>query len=253
MFRIRKEQKQALEDATFPVFADELVEHLKEFTPLHSRVLADEGLRKMVYIGKERAAKYGMTGRGPTRLYVELIFILGVEFDTDPQYPWAEKTLNDPEINDQNLKAERLWEQEIEYLHTATGPQRIYAKEALRRVRELPYEGPSLASPHYEDEVLSKMRELHPERCEYLGEQPLRSLIVEGREEARKYKIDSDAAVTLIIGLMFVLGHGVLRDPKYAFTRSTLTNENEPDPNKRAERLHSKAMTYLDHAMNFQR
>ncbi len=42
------------------------------------------------------------------------------------------------------------------------------------------------------------------------------------------------------------VGHGMARDPHVPWIAKTLNNAAIEDPNKRAERLHSKAMTYLD-------
>ena len=34
-----------------------------------------------------RAEGYGFTNRGPLRLFIEMMFLCGSGFDTDPQYP----------------------------------------------------------------------------------------------------------------------------------------------------------------------
>jgi hypothetical protein len=203
----------------------------------------------MIHEGKQRAASYGMTHRGPVKFYIELLFLLGIDFDTDPQYPWAARILRDSDATDQTSRADRLHTDVITYLHTAAGPDRQYAKRALLRARKLPYWGPSRAGPDHESTVIEMMRELHPERCDYIGVPQLRALVARGLQEAQNHLVTSDPGIALIIALMFVLGHGVIRDPKYAFVNQTLQNNRIADPNSRAEYLYRKTMTYLDHAL----
>ena len=87
--KIRKEQMAALDRAALKAFEDELVRHLQDFDPKHTTVLDEDGVRQVIRLGMERAAKYGLTNRGPIRFYIELMFLFGSDFDTDPWLPWA--------------------------------------------------------------------------------------------------------------------------------------------------------------------
>jgi hypothetical protein len=46
--------------------------------------------------GVARAVELGFTKRGPIRLFLELEWLFGTGFDTDPQIPWAGEVLSDP-------------------------------------------------------------------------------------------------------------------------------------------------------------
>lgn len=96
MLIIRKEQMKAFENDALRRFEDEMVVHSKEFTPRLCKVIGDEQLRVALRQTMERADTYGFTNRGPIRLYIELMFLYGNDFDTDPQYPSLGKVLNAP-------------------------------------------------------------------------------------------------------------------------------------------------------------
>ena len=70
-----------------------------------------------------KAGTLGFTLRGPIRLCVELMFLCGSEFDTDPQYPMIGEVLRStvPEMQ----KAERIYRGQLEYLDKVAGPDNI--------------------------------------------------------------------------------------------------------------------------------
>ncbi len=247
--KIRKEQVQVFEEVRMPDFEDYMVEHLKDFSPLHSKSLREDGIRALIRLGIERAKKHGFTRRGPVRFYIETAILLGIDFDTDPQYPWAGSILRDPSVPDQTERADRVHAWLMELLDAAGGPERQYAKQALHRARKIPFQAMPVSDPSFGDEAIRRMRGMHPEKVGYLGETVLRGLIPRAFEEAKKYSVSTDAGVCLFLGLMFAVGHGVAGDPKYPWVANTLTNPAITDPDTRVERLYSKTMTYLDHVL----
>jgi hypothetical protein len=249
MLTIRKEQMQAFRQAALQNFEDEMVAHLKEFTPHHAASLGEAGLRNVIRFGMGRAGRYGFTCRGPLRFYIELVFSLGSEFDTDPQYPWAAVVLTDPGIDYEMERADRLFDQYTEYRDAVAGPDRVYAKAALRALKNEPYAGFPVSDPRFTDRVLERLRRGYPQKCDVVGEAPLRALIGEAVATARQQGITSDPGISLIVALMFILGHGVTTDPHYPWVGDTLRNPDFGDPNQRAERLYSKSMTYLSRAL----
>jgi hypothetical protein len=246
---IRKEQMQALEEARLPEFEDYMVVHLKDFSLLHSESLGEAGIRALLRVGMERAKKHGFTHRGPVKFYIETMILLGVDFDTDPQYPGPGEILRDPLMPDQTQRADRVHTWLMDLLDAAGGPNRQYARQALYRAKEIPFQAIPVSSSNFEDEVIRYMKENHPEKAAYLGETALRGLIPRAIEETKKYSVSTDAGVCLFIGLMFAVGHGFAGDPKYPWIGNTLTNPAIIDPDKRVERLYSKTMTYLDHVL----
>ena len=246
---IREEQLLALEEVRSPDFDNYMVVHLKDFSPLHSESLGESGIRGLIAAGVERARKQGLTHRGPVKFYIEAMILLGGDFDTDPQYPRAAEILRDPTIVDQTLRADRIHAWLMELLDAAAGLDRSKATQALHRARQLPFKAIAVSDPHFGDEMLRRMKENHPEKADYIGNAALRGLIPRAIEEAKRYSVATDEGVCLFVALMFAVGHGFTRDPKYPWIARTLTNPAITDPDKRVERLYSKTMTYLDHVL----
>ena len=76
---------------TFDVLGLErhLLAHLRRFARDHIESIGDDGLRQFVRLGIQRAASFGWKQRGAVEFFLEVMVMLGSEFHTDPQYPWA--------------------------------------------------------------------------------------------------------------------------------------------------------------------
>lgn len=81
---IRKEQMEAFDRLPFQNFENEAIEHARKFAPKHCEVLSEDTTRTAVRAGIQRAGRYAFTGRGPVNLFLDLMFLLGSEFDNDP-------------------------------------------------------------------------------------------------------------------------------------------------------------------------
>jgi len=248
--RIRDEQLRVLDDASQLPFENFMVAHLAEFTPMHMGTLGADGMRALVRQGVERARRYGFVSRGPVRFYIELIVLLGIDFDEDPQYPWVAETLLDDSIGGEIERADWLHDQVIGLLETAAGPKRAFAIQSLHRARQLPFRGVSPSSADFEGVVARMMGEMYPEKAHYVGEGALRNLARAAVVEAGRKETATDEGVCLFAGLMFAVGRGFYRDPKYPWIAGTLGNPRLTTPEARAERLYSKTMTYLDHVLD---
>ncbi len=251
MLVVRQGQMAVFARAAIENFEREMREHLKTFTPKHCEVLGDDGVRRVVQLGRGRAGAYGFANRGPVRLYIELMFMFGSDFDTDPQYPWTAQILAANNGVDQMTRADRLYEKTLDYLEKVAGPDNEYAKAALRRVKEQRLDAVRASPGSLETEALSRMKQNYPEKCQYVGDAALRALIPRGIESAKQHGVATDKGSILFIALAFVLGHGFASDPQFPWIESTLKNDHITDADRRIERLYSKAMTYLDHVLAY--
>jgi hypothetical protein len=242
--KIRKEQMEALEQATLKGFEDEMVRHLRDFAPWHAGAVGEPVVREVIRLAIERAARYGLTNRGPVRFYIELMFMFGSDFDTDPLLPWAGPGLADPSVPGQMERADRLHAAMLAYLDQVAGPDQAYALEALRRVDRTRPEDYLVAGRDFEASALQALNDIYPQKCAYLGEPALRAAIRRSREPARRYSADSDLGAALFLGLAFALGHGFDHDPLLPWISRTLSEPRGTDPGRRVERLHARMKVY---------
>jgi hypothetical protein len=115
-------------------FEAQTVRHISGFAPGQFEILGEETTRQIVSSGVERAEKYGFTNRGPVRFYIELMFMFGSDFDTDPQYAWAAEALCGSDPTDQMTRADRLHQETMRYIEMVAGPDLEYERQALNKI-----------------------------------------------------------------------------------------------------------------------
>jgi hypothetical protein len=101
MLTLRPEQMRVFADAGYKRFEDTMVAHLKKFFPDRCAAAGETNVRKLIRRGVERAASYNITAQRDVSRYIDLMMALGLNFDKDPQLPWAGeilRTRNQPEV-----------------------------------------------------------------------------------------------------------------------------------------------------------
>lgn len=93
MLTIRNAQMAVFSRAEIKKFEDRMVIHLKKFFPRQCEALGEAQLRETIQYGIKRAAGYGITSKPDVYKYVDLMVVLGRDFDTDRRFPWASKIL----------------------------------------------------------------------------------------------------------------------------------------------------------------
>ena len=253
MLVVRAKQLKVFEEAAQRRFEDEMVAHSKVFSPRLCEVIGEEQLRVAVRYAISRADGYGFTYRGPIRLFIEMMFLLGSAFDTDPQYPAFGAILRDS--GDQMQRAEQIHEGFLDYLEKVSGPNAVNVHKALSDLLALAQEDVALNPRDFVAGMLQGMTRVYPQKAAYVGQEGLRALIHEGRTEARRYGISTVRGEGLVAILLYAFGHGCIDGPLYPWISQTLKDEKIVDPEARAERLERKAVTWLRHvvARNSQR
>jgi hypothetical protein len=246
MLKIRKDQMAVMDQLALKHFEDQTAEELKQSFPKHARLLGEEKLRQRVREGFARARVYGLSSQNGLRLFVELTFLLGNAFDTDPQVSWAAQILSDSAA-EEATRVERLYQKTTDYLQSVCGPNGEHIHAALAKVRGEALEGfPQSGLGAFQDFMLRRFLLLYPEKCRHVGEPALRRLIESGLQPARSYGLVTERGVTLLLALMFLLGSGFHQDSQFAFAAKVLADASLTDPNQKAERLKAEALAYLE-------
>jgi hypothetical protein len=247
MLSIREEQMLAFSIEAKKQFEKEIVQHISEFAPKQYEILGESTIGRIVRLGIERAENYGFTDRGPARFYVEMMFMFGSDFDTDPQYPWAAEILF-AESEDQIIRADRLHAEAMKYIEMVGGPDLEYEKEALNRILALSQRG-STPSEIGAEAVPDYLRMIYPQKCEYMGDEAIDALVQLGTVSSGNYSASSKDVV-VFVGLMFIFGHGCLSDPQYPWIANTLERSAPGDMPSKIGHLRAKTRIYLETALN---
>jgi hypothetical protein len=246
MLQIRRTQMRVLEDAGWRQFEDEMLLHSQRFAPKLSTQLGDGQLRIALRQAIAHAREYGFSNRGPVRLYIESTFLFGSSFDSDPQYPWARRTLI--EDDDQMSRAEKLVARILDYQRDVSGPGAVNTRNALRALNVIAHSPLDVSEDDFVPRMLDEVRRAFPQKAAYVGEIGLTTLIAGAQSDLEKYHFPVRGLVTAVI-LMFAFGHGCMRDPLYPWIASTLQDQRIVNSSARAARLEKKALTWLDHVI----
>lgn len=116
MVTIRNSQMDSFGD---DMFERALLEHVNQFFPDHCAAVGPEQLREVVLSGVQAAKNYGLTEAPDVCQYIDLMFIFGRDFDTNPDFPWAKQILTDESLQDASQKISRLTEAAGTFLQSA--------------------------------------------------------------------------------------------------------------------------------------
>jgi hypothetical protein len=247
MLTIREDQLEVLERAALRHFEDEMAAYSRELSPALCRTLEERQLRVALKQAMDRAGRYGFTNRGPMRLYIELMFFCGSDFDTDPQYPAIGELLRS--TADQMDRAERIHDGYLDYLDRVAGPDNINVLEAEKTLAAFARASPTFSWDGLEATILQEIVRAFPLRAAYVGEESLVALVGEARADAKKHDFSTPRTVVLLTTLKFAFGHGCTNDPLYPWISRTLKDERIVSAAARAARLERKAMIWLDHVL----
>jgi hypothetical protein len=122
MLQIRPEQMQSLSTYTICKFEDRMVLHLNKYFPEQCKKLGEDGTRKAVRYGLQRAAGYEITSERDVCIYIDVMFEFGRNFDLDPRLPWASEILNDEGLaGEPSEKVNELYDTAMENIKRASG------------------------------------------------------------------------------------------------------------------------------------
>ena len=93
MLTIRREQFEVFAQADLRSFEEWVLAHLKRVFPSQSKTKGDDDLCELIRCGRPRAAAYGIQAKRDVCKYVDLMLVLGRDFDTDSRLPWAAEIL----------------------------------------------------------------------------------------------------------------------------------------------------------------
>jgi hypothetical protein len=227
-------------------FEDDMIPHLREFSPNHWQSLDEQGLRDVVRLGMQRAGNYGVTNPGHLRLYVAIMLMYGSFFDNDPLMPWSEEVLRDSTIDNTQGRIDRLHQKMRWYYYEISGPHRLHDRQALRKCERALVQGYSINDPSFESKLVAAFFDIHARRAAYLGEERLRALVREAVAAAQRLEVATVDGVSMVAFLMFVKGHWFAQDPLVPWARAALVSEVAGEWDSRAKKLERAFYAYRE-------
>lgn len=245
MMRIHPRFTRALQAKAESNFEKKLIVQMKRIAPRLGGGLDDEPLRLAARDGIRRAGAYGFTKKGPVRLFVESMLLLGSHFDTDPQYPVLTSQLQ--ERGDEMLRAGRIHHEITTYQSVVLGKEGAKLRDALIRLIALTRSREDIEGS--DEDTLQALASSFPAKAAYVGSQALEGLVRQGRMEARGHGLHGGRSQWLLVASMFTLGHGITRDWSYPGVQQALADTSIGGSSARAERFESMALSLLEQTL----
>ncbi|MFO7613393.1 MAG: hypothetical protein R6W71_02005 [Bacteroidales bacterium] len=250
MLTIRKDQVRVFEEQKLKAFIDEMVKHISEFSPEQFEIIKEPDVRKIISLGIQTAESYGFTLRGPLQFYLEMMFMLGSDFDTDPQYMWIREMLMDKSEKDQMKRADLLYDKVIDFLDQMMGEDYEYEIGALKKFVMIPFSDFQEFNNESPAEYVLKIKELFPEKVNLIDEQSFYQLHEHSSSLSRKLSISVDGGIAISFSLMFIFGHGCFTDLQYPWIKNTIHGSAGISAAEINHRLYSKMMIFFEKALN---
>ena len=117
MLTLRPEQLDALlRYVHSPSFEQEAFEHLGECFPEQVHALGSEATKDAIRHGIARSIVHGMYEPVDVLASLEVMFLLGRDFDTDDRLPWVREILRSDELQHPGARASHLTRATLQFL-----------------------------------------------------------------------------------------------------------------------------------------
>jgi len=247
MLTIRSDQMRAFQQAAISNYIAELAIHCRWFSPHLVKTLHDDELKVALRQGIDLAKSHGFDQRGPVRLYIDTMIVLGSGFGCDPQYPWAAEILAENGEFNQMVRAKALFAKIQRYLAQVDGVDNVYTRQSLADLATLCRSGVTFRPETLEPDLLRLMSQTHPRKVAASGNEALRALIADGVTQGREhYGFRETRSLALMVVLKFTFGHRCDCDPFHPWIARTLSKSGGASPDDRAEKLERRALIWLD-------
>lgn len=116
MFILKQHQVEAFHAEGLRELHDKIVDHLRAFFPHRCAALSPEALRAEVEEAARRAAAHGIDDERDICAYVDLHFVFGPDFESDPACPWARALTDDEDAAAPGTRVQRALRGALEQL-----------------------------------------------------------------------------------------------------------------------------------------
>ncbi len=247
MLKIRKKQYKELGKVTLKQFEDEMVGHLKKYFPKYYEIYGEPLIRKVIQYGIARAESYGFVTKRDTPLYIDLMLLLGSQFDEDLQYPWATHILTDKAITEPVARADQLYDRAMKFMDEAWGEKNEYFVRAKIRVKDYPMDQLSRASSeNIEPRCTAVLKDIWMNKYNTLGNSVNIQLVQLAKENAQNYGITSERGIILFGILMLLLGSGFDEDIQYPWASSILHDATIQSTTNKMDELYKAAIDFFN-------
>ena len=216
--KIKNEQMLTMSNLIFDRFIDEVASYCDIEYPNLSKQHGEEQLKKNLKTLIEQGIDYGFTIRGSCRYYIDLSFIFGTGFATDPQYTWILDTYKKDEKIPEIERVDTLWATVNRYLKDITGENGAYDLAAIQAIENLNFDLFHAQTDHFDSLLMDILQRTYQGKAPYMSTQALVAFVQYGLNKSKnEYALEDKLSCSLFVLLMYFYGHEFDRDPLLGF------------------------------------
>jgi hypothetical protein len=209
-----------------------------------------DAVAKLVAAAVERALHLGFTAQEQVSLFVALRFILGIDFDRDPQIPWAGQMLHGRKIRNPSLRINAIYDRMLEYLGETAGDHCEFVVRAMIRLRDWDIATAPPLDDKWTPNMLELLHGMYPQKFDYQGAEGNRYLLDDSIMKCDFfYGVQSSTGRALFTILMFMLGSGFDRDHLHPWAARILTDTKLVREQDRVNALYQEARAHLQESL----
>ncbi|MCL1029417.1 hypothetical protein [Serratia silvae] len=244
------EQFECFRKYTVENYVLELSMKIDSAFPYLKKTLGDECFKQAISGGVIKAEKIGFSERGPVQLYVSLLIVFGSGFETDPQYAWFSKVMDENKSLPQLEQADFLFEKVRCYLDEIGGESERHLLNCASKLLHLDFEKVNIRHENYINDIHELLIKLHPQKYLSTPKDDITILIQQGIIKANNiYGFDNTNHVALIVLFMFFMGHQFDQDPFYQWIDQSKFLQYRHNSQLLANKFESRAKIWLQAAL----
>lgn len=243
MFVLKNQQIEVYKEIALKNFEDKMLNHIKEFFPNHFNMIPEDCIREIIQLGYEKAKGYGFTTQRNVCLYINIMLVVGSNFDVDPMYSWVSTHLVDSG-DYPNVRMNRLSDESFKMLEKYTGSNNQFLNRALLKLNN---SGEELFQKLKESDLNTfgeTLKDIYPEKYDVIDYSNLLKVKRQGIIKANSHGIFSESNILVYLILMFLLGSEFDHDPQFNWVQKTL-NDSTFNEDERIKELYRSMMDNL--------
>lgn len=246
MLKVRKDQMTELNKVSRITFENKMMGHFSQIYPCRCENLGKKQLRKVIRYGTKQAQSYGYETQKQLAYYISLMLILGSDFDKDSQYPWVIEKIDAANTSSPLNTIQNIYQSTIVFLEKTVGNESQYFKKVLLKLKKFKLNTISETSEsQFEEDMIVILKNLYPQKFEFLGRRILHELVSKGVEAVKDYGFTTNKAKSFYVIAMFLIGSAFDRDPQFPWAKTILTELHINDENTKIEQLHHGLLNSL--------
>lgn len=208
-----------LKDCSVERFDNEVIQHINVTFPFLLNIFNEGLLRKYVKQGISQAKSAGITQRGPVRLYIDTMLILGSQFEHNPL--WSDFIYNRGNKESQIEKSMNVYSALQRYNSSVNGKEGLFYKASIDRFQHMTLDYIEKRN----DNIHDILNSIHPQKYTFASKKGINDFIQHVEKYSNEYhagKYEVKAYITII---SFLFGCYPSRDFfREGFIINTLVN-----------------------------